>query len=166
MAGSERRDDQAPAPKGAGSRELVVRAWIMDVLVCAALAGVGLWFVLKALPMPPGRTMIGVGTFPKYIGGLLVVLCIAQAAGSFLGREKGGNVVAGRPLMVGIAMALVLLFPTAMDRFGYYLSAAIWVPAFAWVAGMREIGTFAVITAAVLGLAYFVFENLLGTPLS
>lgn len=168
-----------PAPQGAGhatagaggrsrlqARELVIPAWVADILVCLALAGVGLWFVLQALPMPPGRTMIGVGTFPKIIGMLLIVLCLLQAAGSVIGRERGGSVTTGRPLMVGIAIVLVLLFPAAMDRFGYYLSAAIWVPAFAWIAGMREIGAFVVITATVLALARFVFQGLLGTPLS
>jgi len=166
MARPEASKKEPPARNGAGGQQLVVPAWIVDVLVCVALAGVGLWFVLKALPMPPGRTLVGIGTFPKYIGGLLIVLCVAQAVGSFIGRVRGGSIATGRPLMVGIAIALVLLFPTAMDRFGYYLSAAIWVPAFAWVAGMREIGTFVVITGVVLGLAWFVFENLLGTPLS
>lgn len=156
-----------PAPSGAGKwHEMRIPAWTADVVVCLALAGLGLWFVLKALPMPPGRTMIGPGTFPKYTGLLLIALCLAQALASFLGRARGGGLAVERPLMVGIAVALVLLFPAAMERIGYYLTAAIWVPAFAWVAGMREIGAFVVITVSILALARFVFEGLLGTPLS
>lgn len=159
-------DPRSPVPKGTGrSPELVIPAWIADVVICLVLAALGLWFVMKSLPMPPGRTMIGPGTFPRYMGLLLIGLCLAQMAASVLRRGRG-SVVAGRPLMVGIAIVMVLLFPTAMERLGYYLAAAIWVPVFAWVAGMREVGAFVVITVVILGLARFVFEGLLGTPLS
>lgn len=63
-------------------------------------------------------------------------------------------------------MVMVLLFPTAMQQFGYYLTAVLWVPAFAWVAGMRDWLGFVIITAVILALARFVFEAILGTPLS
>ena len=157
-----------PAPQaGAGRvREAVIPAWIADLVVCLALAGLGLWFVVKSLPMPQGRTMIGVGTFPLYIGLVLIGLCLLQIVLSLMARRRSGSVVAGRPVMVGIAIAMVLLFPSAMAQFGYFLAAAIWVPVFAWVAGMRELGGFVVITLAILALARFVFEGLLGTPLS
>jgi len=157
----------APAPKGAGlPRALGVPAWVADLVMCLALGGMGLWFVLNAWDLPAGRRLIGVGTFPKVLGMLLMLLCAAQIVLSVLTRRAGRTISVDRPLMVGIGIVLVLLFPVAMDRFGYYVTAVLWIPAFAWTAGMREPLTFLVITAVLLALARLVFEYLLGTPLS
>lgn len=156
-----------PAPRGAGiPPSSGIPAWIADTLICLALGGMGLWFVVNAWALPGGRGLIGVGTFPKVMGILLILFCTAQIILSASSRRGGKRTSVDRPLMVAMGTVLILLFPVAMDRFGYYLTAALWVPAFAWIAGMREAVTFVVITAVLLGMARFVFEGLLGTPLS
>jgi len=127
----------------------------------------GLWFVVSAWALPGGRGLIGVGTFPKVMGILLILFCAAQVIVSATSSRRGGRSTSvERPLMVGMGIVMILLFPAAMARFGYYVTSVIWVPAFAWIAGMREPVTFIVITAVLLGMARFVFEGLLGTPLS
>lgn len=160
-------ETSAPARKGAGAlQESAIPGWIADSIMALGLAALGLWFVVQAWPMPAGRTLIGVGTFPIVVGGLLVALCLGLVVWSLIQRHRTVNVVITRPVMVVIAMLLVLLFPTAMARFGYFPTALIWVPAFAWIAGLREVASIALITAVVLGLAYFLFQSLLGTPLT
>lgn len=160
------RQDKSPAPLGAGMmRRLQLQAVVLDLFVCIALGALGVWFIIEATTLPDPRRLIGPGTFPMIAGALLTTLCIAQAAISIRNRKLDGSVPLNRPLAMPFAMGLMLGFPFAMDSFGYYLTAAIWVPAFAWVAGMREIVTMAITTSIVLALARFVFQMLLGTPL-
>ena len=160
------RNTETPAPSGAGAfYALKLPAVVLDLIVCIALGALGIWFIVEATTLPDPRRMIGPGTFPMIAGALLTTLCIAQAVVSIRDRNTDTAVPFSRPLALPFAMALMLAFPFAMDSFGYYLTAVIWVPAFAWVAGMREIVTMAIITAIVLALARFVFQMLLGTPL-
>ena len=167
MTPSPHREDGGPAPQGAGrAAEMSLPAWIVDLFVCAGMAAVGLWFAIGSRSLPPGRTTIDPGTFPALVGWLLVGLSVAQALASFSHRRDGGSIATTRPGFVALGMAMVLLFPTAMQHFGYYVTAALWVPAFAWIAGMRQWLGFVVITAVILALARFVFEAILGTPLS
>jgi hypothetical protein len=159
--------ETVPAPQGAGpTTALAIPSWVLDLVVCAGMAGLGLWFALGARALPTSRAAIDPGTFPAIIGWLLVALCVMQAAASYAGRRDTAPAVTARPAMVGLGMAMVLLFPSAMEAFGYYVTAAIWVPAFAWIAGMRSWLGFVLITAIILGLARLVFEAILGTPLS
>lgn len=145
--------------------KLTIPAAVADVLVCLALGALGFWFVIQAIDLPAGRTMIGVGTFPMMVGSLLVALCTVQIALSLRNHKSAATIAFGRPLAVPIGMALMLLFPFSMDSFGYFQTAAIWVPAFAWVAGITELPTIITLTLVILGLAYFLFQMLLGTPL-
>ena len=167
MTPSPLRDQDGPAPNGAGpTAEMSLPAWIMDLVVCLGMAGIGLWFAIGSRSLPEGRTTIDPGTFPGLVGWLLVGLSLAQAAASYAQRRNGGSIGTARPGFVALGMVMVLLFPTAMQQFGYYLTAALWVPAFAWIAGMRNWLGFVIITAVILALARFVFEAILGTPLS
>lgn len=160
------RDTKPPAPSGAGALyTLRLPSVVLDVTICAALGALGIWFIVEAASLPEPRRMIGPGTFPTIAGALLTTLCVAQAVISIRNRKTEAAVPVSRPLALPFAMALMLAFPFAMDSFGYYLTAVIWVPAFAWIAGMREIVTMLIVTAIVLALARFVFQMLLGTPL-
>lgn len=160
-------ENPQPAPQGAGQpARLTLPAWVADTAVCLSLALLGLWFVIMAGQLPTGRGLIGVGTFPMALGLLLIGLCLWQIILSWSTRRRGLVSVIERPLVVATGVVLILIFPTAMDQFGYYLTCAIWVPAFAWIAGIREPLTFVAITAGLLAMARFVFDGLLGTPLS
>lgn len=160
------RDNETSAPSGAGVlRRLQLPAVTLDLFVCITLGALGVWFIVEARTLDDPRRMIGPGTFPMIAGALLTTLCLAQAVVSIQNRRTDAAVPVSRPLALPFAIALMLAFPFAMDSFGYYLTAVIWVPAFAWVAGMREIMTMVIITAVVLALARFVFQMLLGTPL-
>ena len=170
MAQLEKENQGDPEAK-TGNRaapitEVSVPAWGLDVLVCLMMAGVGTWFVIQSRSLPPGRTTIDPGTFPTIIGGLLVVLALGQGLMSIMRRRQLGGVATMRPGFVAIAAVMILLFPTAMESLGYYITAAIWVPVFAWVAGMRSLSGIATMALVILGLAYFVFAKILGTPLS
>ncbi len=157
--------ESAAYPAGFFPSKLNVPTAIADITICLALVALGLWFVINAFAMPAGRTMIGVGTFPMIVGGLLVALCLVQIVLSVRNFRTSGTITIQRPLGVPIGMVLMLLFPFSMDSFGYFQTAALWVPAFAWVAGGTELPTILTLTAVILGLAYFLFQMLLGTPL-
>lgn len=141
-------------------------AYVYDLIVYAGLAATGLAFLIGGLGLEgdPRRT-IDPGTVPAIAGGLLVVL---SAIGTVLALRSPSNLVeveVDRPLRVLLAMALILIFPPAIDSFGYYTTAIVWVPAFIWAAGARSWTHYLIAIVTVLALARFVFEMTLGTPL-
>jgi hypothetical protein len=138
---------------------------LLDIIICLLLAALGVWFVVQAVELPAGRTMIGVGTFPLITSTFLVALCMVQIVLSLRNFRAAGTTVFDRPLAVPIGMVLLLLFPFSMDKFGYFQTAAIWIPGFAWVAGVTDLRTILVLTTVILALALVVFKVLLGTPL-
>lgn len=140
-------------------------AYIYDLIVLAGLAGVGIAFVVGGLALEDDGRAIDPGTVPSIAGGLLVILCAIAAVQAVRNRGLAPEVEIVRPLQVLLAMALVLIFPPAIDRFGYYVTAVVWVPAFVWVAGARNWTAYLVVVVGVLVLARFVFEMILGTPL-
>lgn len=140
-------------------------AALYDLIICGALLALGLWFVFGALKLPQSDAAFDPGTFPLIAGGLLIVLSAIQIVLTVAGRGARGTVAFQRPLWLGIGMVLVLAFPFAVEAFGYYIVALIWVPVFGWVAGIRRPLALLATTAIVLLLAKGVFEMLLGTPL-
>src|SRR5690606_18301315 len=104
-------------------------------------------------------------TVPMIAGGLLIVLTVWGAVQSLMRIAAPSELVTERPFHVLFSMVLVLIFPPAIDVFGYYLTAALWVPAFAWLSGARSWITCLLVGAGVLAMARFVFEMVLGTPL-
>lgn len=163
---------RTPAPDTAATPATRHRAprieapgFVYDLLVCAVLGGVGAWFFVNALALPPGRRMVDTPTVPLIASGLLMVLCLVQAALSLATRHALAPLVVERPLQVPMAAALMLLFPAMIDQFGYYPVALVWLPLFGWIAGSRSAAALAGVTLAVLGLAYGVFQTILGTPL-
>jgi hypothetical protein len=164
---NEHDDSKKSAAFAAGfsGAKLRVPAALLDIIMCLLLGAMGLWFFVQAGRLPAGRTMIGVGTFPMITSALLMVFCALQIALSLRRFKSSGTTTFDRPLAVPMGMALLLLFPVSMDSFGYFQTAAVWVPAFAWVAGVSEIPTIITLTIVVLLLARFVFQMLLGTPL-
>ena len=75
---------------------------------------------------------------PAIAGGLLVVLSVIGSVLALRHRNNFAEVGVERPLLVLLAMALILIFPPAIDNFGYYTTAIVWVPAFIWAAGARS----------------------------
>lgn len=145
--------------------EVAIAAPLYDIIICSALLILGGWFVYGALQMQQTTAVFDPGTFPLIAGGLLVLLSGIQIVLTLAGKGSPGSVVFQRPLWLAIGMVLVMAFPFAVDAFGYYIVALIWVPVFGWVAGVRHLLSLLATTAIVLLLAKGVFEMLLGTPL-
>lgn len=166
--GPEPAETHAEHPER-GARAFVPRLglpdYVYDLIVFAGLASVGAAFVLGALSLEDSGRAIDAGTVPAIAGALLVVLSVVGATQAILSRGRGAGVEIVRPLQVFLAMGLVLIFPPAIDRFGYYLTAVLWVPAFVWTAGARNWTAYLIVLATVLLLARVVFEMILGTPL-
>lgn len=159
----ERPAQQAPAPF---VPRLGIPAYLYDLIVYAGLAAVGLAFLIGGLGLEgDARRAIDPGTVPAVSGGLLVVLSVIGTVIAFRNRGRATEVEVARPLQVLLAMALILIFPPAIDNFGYYTTAIVWVPAFIWAAGARSWTSYLVALVTVLALARFVFEMTLGTPL-
>lgn len=154
----------APATRHRASR-LELPGFAYDLIVCAVLGGIGAWFFVNALALPPGRRMVDTPTVPLIASGLLVLLCLAQMAISVATRRALAPMVVERPIQVAIAGVLMIMFPPLIDRFGYYPVAALWVPVFGWIAGSRSIAGLVIVTLAVIGLARGMFQAILGTPL-
>jgi len=157
-------DDPTASPDVAES-ELRIPAPLFDGLVCSTLLVLGLWFVIGALRMPTSDAAFDPGTFPMITGSLLILLSVIQIGLTVAGKGARGDVVFQRPVWLGIGMVLIVAFPFAVEAFGYYIVAVIWVPIFGVVAGIRRLLSLVITTAVVLLLAKGVFEMLLGTPL-
>lgn len=145
--------------------EVRIPAPLFDVLICGTLLAMGLWFVVGALKLPKSDAAFDPGTFPMIAGSLLILLSAIQIGLVLAGKGTRGDVVFQRPVWLGIGMVLIVAFPFAVEAFGYYIVALIWVPIFGVVAGIRRPLSLIVTTAVVLLLAKGVFEMLLGTPL-
>lgn len=165
MTNRDNSNESAASAAGFTWAKLRVSSALLDIIVCLMLGAMGLWFFIQAGKLPQGRTMIGVGTFPMIASALLMVFCALRIVLSLRRVKSAGTTKFDRPLAVSTGMALMLSFPFSMDNFGYFQTAAVWVPAFAWIAGVSEIPTIITLTIVVLILARFVFQNLLGTPL-
>ncbi|MEN3145649.1 tripartite tricarboxylate transporter TctB family protein [Ochrobactrum sp. WV_118_8] len=152
-------------PQGQADGELQVSAPLFDVLICGALLALGLSFVVGAMGMPSSEAAFDPGTFPMIAGSLLMLLSAIQIGLTLVGRGTPGKVVFQRPVWLALGMVLIVAFPFAVEAFGYYIVALIWVPVFGVVAGIRKPLPLVITTAVVLLLAKGVFEMLLGTPL-
>ncbi|NEX48615.1 tripartite tricarboxylate transporter TctB family protein [Pseudotabrizicola algicola] len=157
-------DDPGASPDVAED-EIRIPAALFDGLVCGTLLVLGLWFVVGALRLPTSNAAFDPGTFPMITGSLLILLSAIQIGLTVSSRGARGDVVFQRPVWLGIGMVLIVAFPFAVEAFGYYIVAVIWVPIFGVVAGIRRPLSLVVTTAVVLLLAKGVFEMLLGTPL-
>lgn len=164
----------APLPNRPDDRDVVqhvpetearIPAALYDLIICATLLLVGLWFVIGALRLPTSSAAFDPGTFPLISGSLLILLSAIQIGLTVAGKGTRGTMTFQRPVWLGIGMVLIVAFPFAVQAFGYYVVAVIWVPIFGWVAGIRKPLSLVATTAIVLLLAKGVFEMLLGTPL-
>ena len=163
-ADDSRRQDPAPVRASFVPR-LGLPIFVYDLIVLASLAVVGAMFLVAGVRLADDpRRLIDPGTVPAFAGGLLLLLSAAGIVQALRNRRMGETEIF-RPFHVLLAMALVLIFPPAIDQFGYYATASLWVPAFAWTAGARHWSAYLVVLVVVLSLARFVFEMTLGTPL-
>jgi len=166
MALTRHSKDENPAgDRGRAGPGLRLSGRTVDIGVCLALAAMGIWFVAEALQMPSGREALDPGSFPVIAGGMLALLALVQLGLSLAARGRLPGVELQRPLWLAIGMAMMLAFPPAVERLGYYPVAVVWVPAFGWIAGIRSPVGLIAATLVVLALGKFVFEMLLGTPL-
>lgn len=138
---------------------------LFEGVVFLTTALFGVWFVVGSFGMRESSSAFGPGTFPFFTGAALIFASLAQLWLTVLPRESRLAIDLERPVAVALAAVMILIFPTAIDRLGYFPVAAVWTPVFAILAGLRTPLSVVGVTASVLGLAWFGFVNLLGTPL-
>ena len=114
------------------------------------------------------HTGVGPATFPMGIA-IGLAICAALLAGrgvlAMTGKAENLPLVIGRPLWVVFGMGLVAAFPMLMTTAGYYISTAIWLPAFLLVAGYRNPIGIGLVTLGFLAFAKVAFEIILGVRL-
>ena len=144
---------------------LSLRSSWFEAVIFLMTASVGLWFVVGSFGMPGSKSALGPGSFPFLAGSLLILVSLAQVYVSIRSPASDTAVVFVRPLAVVLAAVMILLFPPAIDRLGYFPVAAIWTPVFAILSGLRSPLSVVLVKASVLLLAWLGFGVLLGTPL-
>ena len=108
-------------------------------------------------------------TSAKYVRFLAVFiggLSLAQL-GFGLVRDHGRDVLVlteNRRRFGGMVFALIL-FAIAFEPLGFYLSAAVFIPAVAWMLGYRRPIVIGLTTAGLLAFVYVVFVQLLSVRL-
>lgn len=108
-------------------------------------------------------------TSAKYVR--FLALCLGGLSAVQLGlsllrdRDTGRLRLADRmPRFLGLIAALVA-FGVSFERLGFFIPAAVFVPAVAVMLGQRNPITIALTTAGLLGFVYVVFAMLLGVVL-
>ncbi len=157
----EKQEDEAVI----AVQKVQIRNALFEGAVFLATALFGVWFVAGSFGMRETASAFGPGTFPFITGTALSIVSLAQLWLTVRPRERRLTIDLERPVAVALAAVMILIFPTAIDRLGYFPVAAVWTPVFAILAGLRSPLSVIGVTAAVLGLAWFGFVNLLGTPL-
>lgn len=157
--------DDSDGMQAVPETEVGIPAPLFDLIICGTLLVMGLWFIIAALKLPTTTAAFDPGTFPLISGSLLILLSAIQIGLTVAGKGRPGIVTFQRPVWLGVGMVLIVAFPFAVETFGYYIVAVIWVPVFGWVAGIRRPLSLVATTAIVLLLAKGIFEMLLGIPL-
>ncbi len=114
----------------------------------------------------PGIAQTTSAKYVRFLAVFIGVLCLAQL-GFGLMREHGREVLVlseSPRRFFGLLVGLVL-FAIAFEPLGFYLSAALFIPAIGWMLGYRRPLVLALTTAGVLGFVYVVFVQLLSVRL-
>jgi len=135
------------------------------VLFCcvAAMLWVGAHYISART-----RGLMGPVAFPKgvaiLLGGCSLVM-IARAALRLRSRGRDAAITFERPNSVFAAMALVIVYPLLIEKFGYYPATGVWLLPFLWSAGCRNPLVMLCCSVGFLIFTKIVFEMVLGTPM-
>ncbi len=143
-------------------------AWA-DLAGGAALLAVALWFLVQSFRLEDySGTAIGSADFPRGVAALLalgVAILLGTAGWRLAHHLREHTIAVRRPLRVAAGMLLLLVFPFAMSRLGYYPTMAVWLAAFFWLADYRRPVAVVACVAGFLAFTKIVFEYLLSTPI-
>ena len=148
---------------------LRIRLEWADLAVGSALLAVAVWFLVQSFWLEDfSGTAIGSADFPRGVAALLAlgVAVLLTSAGWRLARHLRTHTISvRRPWRVAGGMAMLLVFPFAMSRLGYYPTMAVWLAAFFWLADYRRPVAIVACVAGFLAFTKIVFEYLLSTPI-
>jgi hypothetical protein len=140
-----------------------------DLAVGSALLAVAVWFLVQSLSLEDfSGTAIGSADFPRGVAALLafgVAVLLASAGWRLAHHLRAHEITVRRPWRVVAGMAMLLAFPFAMSRLGYYPTMAVWLAAFFWLADYRRPVAVIACVAGFLAFTKIVFEYLLSTPI-
>jgi hypothetical protein len=141
-----------------------------DLVVCLILIGISAWFLMKSreLEMESASGSIGPATFPATISVLLIIASTSLVLPSLKGllqHKPVQPITFRRPVFVLLAVILFAVFPFAMQTFGYFPAAAVWLIFFGLIAGTRKFLQLCGLVIGFLIFAWVVFDKFLGTPL-
>jgi hypothetical protein len=147
---------------------LGIPAWLLNAAIAALLVAMAAWLWIGAEDIADTGGVVGPAGFPRAIAILLggsALLVLFQAAHSARLADRHALVRVHRPVSVGLAIVLVVLYPLLISKVGYYIATAVWLAPFLVVCGMRSVlGVFAT-TAGFLLFTKVLFQMVLGTPL-
>lgn len=140
-----------------------------DLAVGSALLAVAVWFLVQSFWLEDfSGTAIGSADFPRGVAALLalgVAVLLTSAGWRLAHHIREHTITVRRPLRVAAGMVLLLIFPFAMSRLGYYPTMAVWLAAFFWLADYRRPVAILACVAGFLAFTKIVFEYLLSTPI-
>lgn len=152
-----------------GAPVLRIRMEWADLAVGSALLAVALWFFVASFSLEDfSGTAIGSADFPRGVAALLaigVATLLAMAGWRLVRHLRPHTISVRRPWRVAGGMAMLLVFPFAMSRLGYYPTMAVWLAAFFWLADYRRPVAIVACVAGFLAFTKVVFEYLLSTPI-
>lgn len=148
---------------------LRIRMEWADVAVGAALLAVAVWFLVQSFSLEDfSGTAIGSADFPRGVALLLAIgvgILLAMAGWRLVRHRRAHTITVRRPWRVAGGMAMLLAFPFAMSRLGYYPTMAVWLAVFFWLADYRRPVAIVACVAGFLAFTKIVFEYLLSTPI-
>jgi hypothetical protein len=140
-----------------------------EITIALAMVSMSAWFFFQARNLRGSFfSSVGPATFPQAISLLLGATSIFLLFYSVKRLFKNKNLprtCIQRPLAIGLGVLLFCIFPYSMSKFGYYITMAIWLVPFAWIANVRKPLTVASLVIGFVLFSKLVFNMLLGTPL-
>jgi putative tricarboxylic transport membrane protein len=136
-----------------------------DVICGLATLGLGIVIALEAQRIPdPGMDVIGPGAFP-FVLGLIIAACGLGLLLVSLVASRGTEQDRARWLVLGAALALLVVYAHALAYLGFLLATALFTAACLALLGQRSPARIAIAASLVSAIVFAVIGILLRVDL-
>ena len=129
-------------------------------IILAVFATGAFYYAAETLPQRAGL-------YPKIVTGLMFLFSVLLIGRSFLpafrNHEFGQFFIAGRRLVLGVALTAVYFFTAG--NYGFFTMTAIYIPALAWLSGYRQLRVILISTSIFCILLWLAFDVAFNRPL-
>jgi putative tricarboxylic transport membrane protein len=139
-----------------------------DITVSLVLIAFCTAALIYSLRFPVSDRSVGVGTFPRILSALIIVLSLLQIIIAVV-KKQGGvvhpfKIPRKTLILIGISTALIILYILIIQYIGFLLSTVLFLASLIFSFGERVFWKIAVISISVTGIIYIMFSVLARVP--